>query len=41
MPFVGSGIIHDAKSVVGDPGTIDSVKFLGADGTIKHDICSY
>ena len=33
IPFVGLGAIHEARSSVGDPGTLESVKFLGADGT--------
>ena len=35
IPFVGSGIAHDAERVLGDPGTIKRLKFLGADGTIN------
>ncbi len=34
-PFVGDGSVHEAESVVEDPGTLESVKFLGADGTTK------
>lgn len=33
MPFVVSGSIHEAESVLEDPFTLESIKFLGADGT--------
>ncbi len=37
MPFVGSGSIHEAASEFGDWGSIASVKFLGADGTVIEE----
>ena len=36
MPFVGSGMIHEANRVSGKPGTIANTKFLGADGAAKN-----
>ena len=36
MPFIGSGTVHVAESMSGDPGTWTSVKFLGDDGTAEN-----
>ena len=36
MPFVVSGSIHEAESVVEDPPTIEIVKLTGADGTTEQ-----
>ena len=36
MPFVVSGTFHEAESVVEDPSTLVSMKFVGADGTIEQ-----
>ena len=35
MPFVVSGTIHEAESVVEDPPTIERVKLIGTDGTTE------
>ena len=36
MPLAGSGVIHEAESVFGDPSTILRVNNLGAEGTRKY-----
>ena len=36
MPLVGSGVIHEAESVFGDPPTILRLNNLGAEGTRKY-----
>jgi hypothetical protein len=41
MPLVGSGTIQEAVSVSGEPSTINSMKFLGAEGTTESDTISY
>jgi hypothetical protein len=41
MPLVGSGAIQEAMSVSGVSSTINSTKFLGAEGTTESDTISY
>jgi hypothetical protein len=41
MPLVGSGAIQEAMSVLEEPSTIISKKFLGAEGTAESDTVSY
>ena len=36
MPFVVSGTIHEAESVVEDPPTIERAKLIGVDGTTEQ-----
>ena len=38
MPFVVSGTIHEAESVLEESSTLMSVKLLGADGTAEEII---
>ena len=35
-PLAGSGVIHEAESVFGDPSTILRLNNLGAEGTRKY-----
>ena len=37
MPFVVSGTIHEAESVVEYPPIIERVKLTGADGTTEQN----
>ena len=38
MPLAGSGVIHEAESVFGDPSTVLRLNNLGAEGTRKYDM---
>ena len=38
MPLAGSGVVHEAESREGDPGTLASLKSCGGVGT-ANNIC--